>query len=165
MYGRQAPAIAQQIGCSVETAQHLVDGFFAVAPKYHWWYYAQHRLALNVGRSVTPFGRVRRWHLVTHNNKHNVLNQAVNFPVQSTASDLNLAAAIRIQPQLKARRLGSILFMVHDSLCCELREGREAEALELIQREMQTWPFPSCALLDTEAKIGSSWGDCKVWRG
>lgn len=169
-YGRQAPAIADQlttegIPTSVETAQGYVDGFFRAAPKYREWFYAQHRQALETGRSVTPFGRVRRWNLITRENRAHVLNQSVNFPIQSVASDITLSAAIRIQPILKERGLGSILFLVHDSLCYQLREGREAEGIALIESEMKAWPFDAKdAVLDVETKIGDSWGTASLWK-
>lgn len=163
MYGRQAPAIAAQIGCSVETAQGYIDGFFAAAPKYAEWYRAQHRNALENGRSTTPFGRVRRWNIITRENKQNVLNQAVNFPVQSTASDINLLAMIKLNQQFKDTGLGHVLFVVHDSQDYEVREGKEAEVAAMVRKTMTTWPFPSKAVLDIETKFGPSWGEVKEY--
>lgn len=159
MYGRQAPAIAKQLGCSVGTAQWYVDSFFETAPKYRDWYREQHRLALSDGRSTTPFGRVRRWNLINRENKQNVLNQAVNFPVQSVASDLNLLAAIHMNQWFKETGWGHILFLVHDSMCYEIREGKEAIVTAKVRETMTTWPFESQAVLDVETKIGPSWGD------
>ena len=161
MYGRMAPAIAKQIGCSVDTAQHYIDQFFAAAPKYREWYLQQQRQALATGRATTPFGRVRRWNLITSENRQNVLNQAVNFPIQSVASDLNLKAAIILNDWFKETGLGHVLFLVHDSLCYEAREGREEEVAHKVREVMTTWPFPSKAVLDVETKFGASWGEVK----
>jgi hypothetical protein len=46
-----------------------------------------------------------------------------------------------------------------------VREGKEADAIEVIRRNMTTWPIdnPSGAVLDIEVKVGSNWGNTKVW--
>lgn len=163
MYGRMAPAIAKQIGCSVETAQHYIDQFFEAAPRYREWYLQQQRQALSTGRSKTPFGRVRRWNLITRENRQNVLNQAVNFPIQSTASDLNLHAAIVLNEWFRDTGMGHVLFLVHDSLCYECREGQERVVADKVREIMTTWPFPSKAVLDVETKFGPSWGEVEKW--
>jgi uracil-DNA glycosylase family 4 len=165
MYGRQALAIAGQLTAEgiptrSDTAQGYIDDFFRAAPKYHEWFISQQRQALEVGRAVTPFGRVRRWHLITRENRGHVLNQSVNYPIQSVASDITLKAAIRVQPMLRERGLGSVLFLVHDALAYELREGREAEGIALIERVMLEWPFDAGnAVLGVDTKIGPTWGD------
>ena len=164
MYGRMAPAIAKQLGCTVETAQRYIDQFFEAAPKYYEWYKAQQRNALSVGRSTTSFGRVRRWNLITRENRQNVLNQAVNFPIQSTASDLCLTAAIKLNEWFKETGYGHVLFLVHDSINYEMREGREAEVMNKVKEIMTTWPFESVATLDVETKYGPSWGETKKWK-
>jgi DNA polymerase I-like protein with 3'-5' exonuclease and polymerase domains len=89
----------------------------------------------------------------------------VNAPVQSFASDLNLLAFIKINTELQEKNLGRGLFLVHDSIECEVREGKEADAIEVIRRNMTTWPIdnPSGAVLDIEVKVGSNWGNTKVW--
>jgi uracil-DNA glycosylase family 4 len=163
MYGRMAPAIAKQVGCSVDTAQWYIDQFFAAAPKYREWYLQQQRQALTEGRSTTPFGRVRRWNLITRENRQNVLNQAVNFPVQSVASDLNLLAAIKLNDWFRDTGFGHVLFLVHDSLCYEAREGMESVVAAKVREVMTTWPFPSVATLDVETKFGPSWGQVEKY--
>jgi DNA polymerase-1 len=171
MYGQSAIGLSEKLTSegvytTVETAQVLIDGMFAIAPKFKEWYYAQHKKALTEGRSVTPFGRVRRWNLITRENRQNVLNQSVNAPVQSLASDLNLTSFIKIHKTLKEKNLGHGLFLVHDSIECEVREGREQEALDIVQDIMTTWPFPNPAgaVLEIDAKIGSNWGNVKPWK-
>lgn len=162
-YGITGAGLSQRLGISEEDGQALIDDFFAAAPKYRDWYFEQHRTALTEGRITTPFGRVRRWSLITRTNKQNVLNQSVNFPVQSVASDLNLTAFMKIHRELRRRGWGSGLFLVHDSTECEVREDRIDEAVQLIQETMVTWPFPSYAVLDVETKVGPTWGDTTVW--
>jgi uracil-DNA glycosylase family 4 len=169
-YGISAMGLAKNLSAegvpiTEETAQVLIDSVFEVAPKYREWYANQHKIALTEGRSRTPFGRVRRWNLITRENRQNVLNQSVNAPVQSFASDLNLLAFIKINTELQEKNLGRGLFLVHDSIECEVREGKEADAIEVIRRNMTTWPIdnPSGAVLDIEVKVGSNWGNTKVW--
>lgn len=166
LYGMSALGLSERLGIGVETAQVMIDDYFEGAPKFREWYFQQHANALTTGRSVSPFGRVRRWNLITRENRQSVLNQSVNFPVQSLASDLNLIAFMKVHEELKRRRLGRGLFLVHDSIEAEVREGREAEAIQVIRDIMTTWPIdnPSGAILDVETSVGSNWGNTKVWR-
>jgi uracil-DNA glycosylase family 4 len=165
LYGMSAMGLSERLGITIESAQVFIDDYFKGAPKFREWYFEQHKKALSEGETRTPFGRVRRWNLVTRENRQNVLNQSVNSPVQSLASDLNLTSFMEIHKELKDRRLGHGLFLVHDSIECEVREGREQEALDLVHRVMTTWPFdnPAGAVLDIDAKIGTNWGNVKPW--
>lgn len=166
-YGISAMGLSKNLGITEDSAQVLIDGVFEAAPAYARWYEEQHKNALTTGRSVSAFGRVRRWNLITRENRQNVLNQSVNFPVQSLASDLNLLAFMRIHEELKRRNLGRALFLVHDSIECEVREGKEAEAIKIIRDIMTTWPIPNPAgaILDVDVSVGSNWGNTKSWEG
>lgn len=165
LYGMSANGLADRLNITVESAQVFIDDYFKGAPKFREWYFAQHKKALTEGRSMTPFGRVRRWNLITRENRQNVLNQSVNSPVQSFASDLNLTSFMEIDRELRARNLGRGLFLVHDSIEAEIREGREDEAAALVRTIMTTWPFdnPAGAVLDIDLKIGPNWADVKPW--
>jgi len=162
MYGRTAYSLAKgEMSCHEREAQAFIDAFWGLYPRYREWWEGAVRTTLETGRLRTPFGRVRRWNLITDETEIHIRNQAVNFPIQSFASDLNLHAAIRNNQELRARKLGVPLFLVHDSCVFEIREDKLDEALPLIKGNMIDCPFDTCAEFDVEFKVGKSWGDAK----
>ena len=69
---------------------------------------------------VTPFGRSRIFHLTGDSKQDShTTNASVNYPVQSTCSDLTLTAALQVRDALSAARC-AIVNIVHDSLWLEV---------------------------------------------
>jgi len=163
MYGREAYSIAEEHGWPQQQAQEHIDSFFREFPKYgRWW--IEHRSAVeDTGRLTTPFGRVRRWRLILPQMIKHMRNQAVNFPIQSTASDLCLSAMIKLTDMLPERDLGHCLFTVHDSITFELREDRLDESLPLIDKIMSEPPFGTSATFPVEISVGANWGVVEEW--
>ena len=62
---------------------------------------------------VSPFGRKRRFHLLTRENIQAAYREGINFYPQSTASDLTLCSAITLSNQVDRSR-ASIGILVHD---------------------------------------------------
>jgi uracil-DNA glycosylase family 4 len=165
-YGRQAYSLATgELKCSVEEAQSYVDGFWRAYPTYYAWFREEQQRALRDGILTTPFGRKRRWNLITPENVEAIKNQAVNFAPQSTASDICLAALIRLNEILPRERLGYPLFSVHDMLAFEVPNDKVDEACAVICQEMLRKPFDTDMVLEVEVGVGPSWGDTKEWHG
>ena len=93
---------------------------------------------------------------------NHIKNQAVNFPIQSLASDICLSAGIRLDQQLGD--LGRVLFTVHDSLVFEVREEAKEEAIALIERVMITPPMETVAKFAVDIEVGPSLGEVQAWR-
>jgi DNA polymerase I-like protein with 3'-5' exonuclease and polymerase domains len=72
--------------------------------------------AVKQGRILrTPFGRQRRFGLVTAENLHALQNEARNFPIQSPSSDTTLLAAMELEEY--ANKMGcQTINLVHDSI-------------------------------------------------
>jgi DNA polymerase-1 len=167
-YGRSAWSLAQGelldlTGGNERRAQEFVDRFWGLYPKYKDVYDSWQRDALKLGELRTPMGRVRRWRLITPDKKNAIKNQAVNFPIQSLASDICLHALIRLNKMLPAMGLGHVLFTVHDSLVFEVPEDRLHEAIEVIEREMVKSPFPTHIQLFVDIEVGPTLGEVEKY--
>ncbi len=167
MYGRQAYSLAQgelkeATGGSERKAQEYINKWFAKFPKYHAWWQAAQQTALREGRLTTTLGRVRRWNFITSEIEGDIKNQAVNFPIQSLASDLCLSGCIRLNEILRALDYGRPLFTVHDAIVFEVRTDKLLEALPIITSEMQKPPFTTCAQFDVEVDIGQNLGELSL---
>ena len=161
VYGRTAYSLKMEFGCSEKEAQGWIDGWFSKFSRAHEFMEEQEQLALNGKPLVTPFGRKRRFGLVTGANVKDVKNEAKNFKPQSEASDLTLRSAMLIAPKLlKGVR---IVNLVHDSILFEVPNELPvvADTIALATNTMKTFAeqylktdFPFAA----DAKIGTHWG-------
>lgn len=138
------------IGCDLRTAQNYLRLWKAHYPKFVKYQQSQIALARNVGVIVTPFGRKRRFpmHVSDHQDR-----QAINYKIQSTASDYALSSAIRLRPQLAALDT-HLLFIEHDALYYEVYKRNLPEVLELIRYEMERPPLPELPSIKVEIDVG-----------
>jgi DNA polymerase I len=84
---------------------------------------------------------------------------AVNTPLQGTAADLIKLAMIRIDEELRARKLKSrMLLQVHDELLFEVPHSELETMRELVREKMENVHPISVPLL-VEAGVGPNWRD------
>lgn len=143
-------------------AQLFIDAFWGVYPDYYQWQRDRMDEALTNGELTTPFGRKRHWQLITWQNKHEVQNQACNFPIQSTASDMCSMALVKLETALKG--IGFPLYTVHDEVVTEIREDRLEQGIDIVRNVMAEPLFDTKGVgFDVSAKVGSNLGDVKDW--
>jgi DNA polymerase I len=111
---------------------------------------------------VTPFGRKRRFGVVSPERLNDQQNQASNFPMQSIASDIVLETGIYMAP--KARKLGvRIVNTVYDSILYEmprdpvLIEDLSAETVERLGITAKSRGITRIPIIG-EGKVGMRWG-------
>ena len=86
---------------------------------------------------------------------------AVNTPLQGTAADLIKLAMIRIDQELRERKLRSrMLLQVHDELVLEAPPEESEEVRELVKREMETVRRLDVPLV-VDTGVGPNWRDAK----
>lgn len=112
---------------------------------------------------VSPFGRKRRFHLLTRENIQAAYREGINFYPQSTASDLTLCAGIRLADEIDRSR-ASICILVHDSTVADVEENYVDEystictqVMEGIAYEELGWTLP----FKVEIGVGDTWGSAK----
>jgi DNA polymerase I-like protein with 3'-5' exonuclease and polymerase domains len=178
MYGRGAPSLAMgelkvdpiiagfmkagQQQQAFNVADRYIKRWLARYPQYAAWREKQKRDAAEEGELITMTGRKRRFLLVIGTESFKALNQAVNFPIQSTAHDVLLSALVELHERLKPL-CGHILFEVHDSLIMEVHKRHFAESMQLIYDVMTAVRFPGMVSIPVEFKVGKSWGQATKW--
>lgn len=112
---------------------------------------------------VSPFGRKRRFHLLTRENIQAAYREGINFYPQSTASDLTLCAAIRLANEIDRSR-ASICILVHDSIVADVEQTYIEEYSTICEQVMSSvaldelgWTLPFVA----EFGVGPTWGEAK----
>jgi DNA polymerase-1 len=159
-YGRSEYSIASEYKLSTEEAKMGMHRFFEVIPEIVEFREKTRTDVLSGKDLVTPWGRHRRFWLITDENISNVMNEALAFLPQSTASDMTLLALTNLRPQL--RGVGFIRNIIHDAMIVECKKEDAEMVGALMDKEMRLAaehivgdyvPFA------TETSIGSSWGD------
>lgn len=158
-YGRQAVSIAAEYGMSVAEAEKRLREFMDLIPATAVWQAATKRMVLSGADLITPFGRHRRFHLITLENQRDVLNEALSYLPQSTASDICLRALIRLRPML--RGLGWIRLTIHDALVVECPQQNRDRVVDLLKQVMEEEGrrFTDYVPFVVDVSEGKNWGD------
>ena len=158
-YGRTAEGIAADpdFHMTVDAARKQMELFNARIPKIKAF---QAEVVERVHRGedlVNPFGRHRRFYLITPANVREVENEAMAFLPQSTASDIGLEAAARC-----TKEGVFVVNLVHDALYAEASPDEVDDVVALMNKIMVETgeeitegyvPFR------TDAKVGKRWSE------
>lgn len=158
-YGREAASIAKEYNLSISEAQRRMNDFMDLIPATARWQEDTKRRVLAGEDLVTPFGRRRRFYLITAQNKKDVLNEALSYLPQSTASDICLSSLIELRPML--RGIGFVRLTIHDALVVETHESRQQEVIGMMREVMERKgrEFSDYVPFAVDATVGRSWGD------
>ena len=84
---------------------------------------------------------------------------AINMPVQGTSADIIKVAMLRLDEEVRRRRLRSrLLLQVHDELIFEVPEAELAE-MKAIVPEMMAGALKLSVPIKVDIKVGCCWGD------
>lgn len=160
-YGRKGNAIAHELDIAVSEANAIISNYFKAAPQFYEWRQKVEREALKSdGVLETVFGRRFQSEIITTRSKTSVVNSALAFLPQSTASDICVSAAMDIHKWVGDYG-GHIIGSIHDAILVESPK----EYTETIARRMQKEMAQSAVRalgdavpFDTDAEWGTSWG-------
>lgn len=160
-YNRGVPAIATALEQPIEAAQHVVDQYLGSYPGLRDW---QARVKHSVGRKKedherkTKFGLTFNPLFVSDNNYSSTQNEALAFVPQSTANDICLNAAIKINEQV-GQYGAKLIGLVHDATYVECPEETIEECSKMMEHEMAkaaTLVFDRVPFA-AEAEVGNNW--------
>lgn len=160
-YGRGTKAIATALEQPIEQAQHVVDQYLGAYPGLCDW---QTRVRHSVGRKeedaerCTKFGMTYNPLFVPDANYASTQNEALAFVPQSTANDICLNAAIKINEQV-GQYGAKLIGLVHDATYVECPEETVEECSRMMEREMSkaaTLVFNRVPFV-AEAEVGNNW--------
>lgn len=158
-YGRTAHGIASdpKFNASVKEAQAFMNLFTAGIPNV-MEFQSEIKRKIHKGEDlINPFGRHRRFYLITEQNRTNVENEAMAYLPQSTASDICLEAACRVAEEgIQIRNL------IHDAILVEAHREDAHEVKQRVQLHMAQVGkeiTDGYVNFDTDGEIGSNWAD------
>ena len=160
-YGRGVPAIATALEMPIDSAQYVYDQYMGSYAGLRDW---QKRVRHSVGRKEenhereTKFGLTFNPLFVSDSNYASTQNEALAFVPQSTANDICLNAAIKINEQV-GQYGAKLIGLVHDATYVECPEETVEECSRMMEREMSkaaTLVFNRVPFV-AEAEVGNNW--------
>lgn len=160
-YGRGVPAIATALEMPIDSAQYVYDQYMGSYAGLRDW---QKRVRHSVGRKEenhereTKFGLTFNPLFVSDSNYNSTQNEALAFVPQSTANDICLNAAIKINEQV-GQYGAKLIGLVHDATYVECPEETIEECSRMMEREMSkaaTLVFNRVPFV-AEAEVGNNW--------
>jgi len=125
------------------------------------WRKKQGELMLKQGYVESIFGRRRRYYLLTDRNYGKAQRVAINSPIQSAVSDLNLISATKLYHIYKDAWYAYVILLIHDSLILEVKDEYVPEVSKVMQETMLATAaeyFPQVPFR-ADTKIGKHLGD------
>jgi DNA polymerase-1 len=160
VYGQSAYGLSKDLDIPINQAQDFIDAYFLRYPKVKEYIEAQIKKAQEEGFVTTLLGRRR--YIPEINNKNMGIRQfaqrqAVNTPIQGTASDLIKLAMIKISAQIKSKGLkAKMILQIHDELVFDLPIG-ELNKLSLLVKEEMENVMKLGVPIKVDIKKGANW--------
>ena len=135
IYGRGRPSIERQVGRGViDEVMTAVDDIAPNIDKYYKWIKNEVKTK---GYLESYFGRKRRFSLITPDSKSEVERQAVNFPIQSSGSDLMLICMLHLW---KMKDILGIwpFWPLHDSITISIPD---IETLKIVKGILEDYSY------------------------
>lgn len=162
-YGQSADTFQEKHGIPKHLAEPYIKWVWQTFKGVEAWENDVRREIKTRGILVSPFGRKRRFHLLTRSNLEAAFREGINFYPQSTASDLTLCAGITLQDAIDGSK-ARIGILVHDAIVADVRESYVDEYTTIVSQVMSSvakdelgWTLPFVA----EVGVGETWGDAK----
>ena len=163
MYGGGAEKLREivrkDLGVNIplHEAEHIIESWFQTFPKVYE-YHTMVKYEVHTNRELwTPLGRRRRWPIPNND----AMREAVNFPVQSVASDITLTSLLELSRRLpKDDRL---LLIVHDEIDLETRRDVRVCAQEVkdVMTEVAQHITKGKVVIKVDVEAGDRWGSLK----
>lgn len=162
-YGATPEKTAEIAGVSIIQAYQFHKMFFATFTDIALWIKNTQKFAIAEGYVTTKFGRIRHLPAASSQNKGeqmHALNQSVNFPIQSCASDITLNAMNNVyyllnNEKYKAKLIGE----VHDSIIIDCPEDEVEELIPKIKEVMEFNYYGFKVPIEVDIEIGYRWGE------
>ncbi|MBL7151770.1 MAG: DNA polymerase I [Candidatus Omnitrophica bacterium] len=141
IYGLSAFGLSRDLNIAMDESQQFIDAYFARYPRVKDYIEQQIAKAKKDGFVTTLLGR-RRYIPEIQNKNQGIRQfaerQAVNTPIQGSASDLIKLAMVEINELLTAAELKTkMILQIHDELVFDCPAGELRQAAMLVKESME----------------------------
>lgn len=162
IYGSSSFGLSRNLKISLSEAKFLLDNYFSTYPGVKVFMEKQIKFARDNEYVTTLFGRKR--YLPEINSKNSLIrvnaeHNAINTPIQGTASDIIKIAMSNLYEKLKiVQSKTNIILQVHDELLIECPINDVEQVSQIVKNEMQNAVKLSVPVI-VDLKNGFSWAD------
>ncbi|MFA5096692.1 MAG: DNA polymerase I [Candidatus Omnitrophota bacterium] len=160
VYGLTSYGLSRDLDIALEDAQSFIDAYFSRYPGVKEYIDSQIEAARKDGFVTTILGRRRYIPEISSKNqtvRQFAERQAVNTPIQGSASDLIKLAMIAIDKELKKKELrAKMVLQIHDELLFDLPGDELGGLVDLAREKMENvWELDIPIRVDV--KKGRNW--------
>jgi DNA polymerase-1 len=163
-YAVEAYGLSTRVGLSRAEAKQVIADYFETYKGIRKYMDEIPETARKQGYVTSMFGRRRYFPSINDRNytvRSRAEREAINMPIQGTASDIVKIAMLRVHDALKKENLKTKMIMqVHDELLFEAPADEVKKASEIIKREMEAAADLDAPLV-VEVGAGDNWMDAK----
>jgi DNA polymerase-1 len=164
-YAIGAFGLAQRISISRGEAKKVIDNYYKTYAGVRRYMEEMPERARQEGCIVRSiFGRLRRLPDLENRNgslRARAEREAINMPMQGSASDIVKIAMLRVDEALKRSKLrGRMILQVHDELVFEVPRSEVEKTIKVVRTAMEGAAELAVPLL-VEIGVGDNWMDAK----
>lgn len=160
LYLMSDKGLIHQTGLGRDEAIEFIKNYKGLMPGVQRWIEDTKALIRNEQIVTSPFGRKRRFPLLTQENLDSLYREGVNFPIQSGASDITLSSLIKLHELFKCHYPEAhIVIMVHDSIIVECPQFIAEEVAQVMKEVMEDVAIETDVPFPVQIDISERWGE------
>ena len=163
-YAIEPWGLSQRVGISRAEAKKVIEDYYNTYKGVRRYMEEVPIRAREHGYVRSIYGRIRPLQGIADRNaniRKAAEREAINMPIQGTASDIVKIAMLKVDEEFKRAGLESRLLMqVHDELLVEVPDREVAKVTEVLKHEMETAVSLDVPLV-ADVGVGDNWMDAK----
>jgi DNA polymerase-1 len=163
-YAIEPWGLSQRVGISRQEAKKVIEDYYNTYKGVRRYMEEVPIRAREHGYVRSIYGRIRPLPGITDRNaniRKAAEREAINMPIQGTASDIVKIAMLKVDEEFKRANLEArMLMQVHDELLVEVPEKEIAKVTEILKHEMETAVSLDVPLV-ADVGVGDNWMDAK----
>lgn len=163
-YAIEPWGLSQRVGITRQEAKKVIADYYDTYKGVRRYMEEVPIRAREHGYVRSIYGRIRPLPGITDRNaniRKAAEREAINMPIQGTASDIVKIAMLKVDEEFKRAGLASRLLMqVHDELLVEAPENEVSKVTEILKHEMETAVSLDVPLV-ADVGVGDNWMDAK----
>lgn len=163
-YAVEAYGLSQRVGISRAEAKKVIEDYYETYKGVKKFMEETPELAKEQGFVTSIFGRRRYFPSIKDRNfsvRNRAEREAINLPIQGTASDIVKMAMLKVDEALRREKLKTQMIMqVHDELLFESPQEEVEKAMKIIKAEMESAVTLDVPLI-AEIGAGENWMTAK----
>jgi DNA polymerase-1 len=163
-YAIEPWGLSQRVGISREEAKKVIQDYYNTYKGVRRYMDEVPLRAREHGYVRSIYGRIRPLQGINDRNaniRKAAEREAINMPIQGTASDIVKIAMLHVEEAFKREKSKArMLMQVHDELLVEAPAGEAERVVEILKHEMETAVKLDVPLI-ADVGIGDNWMDAK----